>query len=137
MTMNSETATERRRGELDGNVSHDGGSVQPIVIKDDIYQDVEDLKRALAVQAATHEGALATQAAAQAGALATATAAQTGADATLAATQAGAVAAQTAMQAGHAAATSAALIGLWSTLVGSVAALVAGIFLGAHFIQKR
>ena len=131
MTMNGEIATAERRGGDDENTR-----VQPIVVKEDIYQEVEDLKRALAVQAATQAGTLATQAAAQAGALATATAAQAGADATLAATQAGAVAAQTAMQAGHAAATSAALMGIWTTLVGSVAALVAGILLGAHFAKR-
>lgn len=41
------------------------------------------------------------------------------------------------MHAGQAAATSAAIVGVWSTLVGSIAALVAGIFLGSYFLSRK
>lgn len=128
---NSATAEQVRDNEFNGE------RVQPIVRKRDIFQDVENLRRDLAVQSATQAGALATQAAAQAGALATASAAEAGADATLAATQAGAMATQTAMQAGQAAATSAALLGIGSTLIGTISALVVGMIFGAYFLRAK
>lgn len=142
MTMNGDTATaERSFGEGTDRILQ-------VVEKKDIFQEVDDLRRQLAVQAATQAGALATQAAVQAGALATEAAAQAGATATLAATQAGAsatlaatqagtVATSAAMHAGQAAATSAAIMGVWSTLVGSITALVAGIFLGSYFLSRK
>ncbi|TAK73402.1 MAG: hypothetical protein EPO16_12705 [Dehalococcoidia bacterium] len=130
--MNADAATvDRTRN--DGRMDE---RVLPIVEKKDIWQEVDEIKCDLAVQAATQTGALATQAAMQAGALATATAVNTGAEATLAATQAGAAATLAAAQAGQAAATSAAIMGLWSTLVGSMVALVAGIFLGSFFQHR-
>jgi hypothetical protein len=137
MTMNSDAAiaeNEVRGGE--NNAFRSTDRVIPIVEKRDIYQEVEALRRDLEVQAAAQAGALATQAAVQAGALATATATEAGATATLAATQAGAVATQAAMQAGQAAATSAAIMGIWSTLVGTLAALVAGIVLGGYLRDR-
>ncbi|TAJ18897.1 MAG: hypothetical protein EPO65_08000 [Dehalococcoidia bacterium] len=142
MTMNGDTATaERSFGEGTDRI------VQ-IVEKQDIFREVDDLKRQLAIQAATQAGALATQSAVQAGALATEAAAQAGVSATLAATQAGAaatlaamqagtVATTAALQAGQAAATTAALMGVWSTLIGSGVALVAGVFVGSYFLQKK
>jgi hypothetical protein len=131
MTMNGDTATaERSFGEGTDRI------VQ-IVQKQDVFQEVEELKRQIAIQAATQAGALTTQAAVQAGALATQAAAQAGASATLAATQAGAVATTAAMQAGQAATTAAALMGVWSTFGGSIIALVAGMFVGSYFLQKR
>ncbi len=142
MTMNGDTATAER------SFAEGTNRIVQIVEKQDIFQEVEELKRQLAIQAATQAGALATQAAVQAGALATEAAAQAGVSATLAATQAGAsatlaatqagtVATTAAMQAGQAAATTAAIMGVWSTFVGSIVALVAGMFVGSYFLQRK
>ena len=120
MTMNGDTATAER------SFAEGTNRIVQIVEKQDIFQEVEELKRQLAIQAATQAGALATQAAVQAGA-----------SATLAGTQAGTVATTAAMQAGQAAATTAAIMGVWSTFVGSIVALVAGMFVGSYFLQRK
>ena len=57
----------------------------------ELRKDVNDLKTAQAVQAATQAGEMATQAATQAGAIATQTATQAGGMATMGAAQAGTV----------------------------------------------
>jgi hypothetical protein len=90
---------ELRKDNMEGNVSTD---VQ------ELRKEVNDLKTAQAVQAATQAGEMATQAATQAGAIATQAATQAGGIATMGAAQAGTVGA----------------------LISGAAGLVVGLFLG-------
>ena len=110
---------------------------QEFIEKKDVEQEMGEVQRDLAVQAATQAGALATQAAAQAGALATQAAADAGAVATLAATQAGATAAQTAAMTGQAATTTAMVAGVWASLIAGFVCLVTGFAFGSYFHSKH
>jgi len=90
---------ELRKDKMEGNMNTES---------QELRKDVNDLKTAQAVQAATQAGEMATQAATQAGAIATQAATQAGGMATMGAAQAGTVGA----------------------LIAGAAGLVVGLFLG-------